>query len=402
VCSVKYTPPLRPYSMSEPTVRRRRLSEYRPDPANANAGSERGAAMVNDSLRRSGAGRSLVSAADDTIVAGSTTLEAAADAGFEHVIEVETTGDELVVVKRRDWPSSSDPRAARYAVVDNRSAELGLTWDRKALQALQDQDQAILAGLFTAAELTALLRGGSSASTPSDDTPDPTDALQARWGVQPGDLWQIGPHRLLCGNSQTDLPRLLGETRPAICHADPPYGEALLTTRASLGKSQSYRPVIGDDQPFDPRPYLSLAPQSIWWGANHYAHLLPPSPFWLVWDKQGGAKDTTFATCELAWCSDRQPARVLTHVWDGFRRDSEQGIDRFHPTQKPIAVLAWALSWLDGETIVEPFMGSGSTLLAAHTLGRVCYGCELYPPYCAVTLQRAADAGLDPVRLSGL
>lgn len=234
---------------------------------------------------------------------------------------------------------------------------------------------------------------------------DRAEELREKWQTERGQVWEVPSvttqgkaHRVMCGDSTSadDVGRLMDGERADITHADPPYGIELLKERARLGKSKEYSPVQGDDKPFDPRPFLDFADSTIMWGSNHFANLLPPSPFWLVWDKQGGAKDTTFATCELAWCNVHKPARVITHIWDGFRRDSEKGEDRFHPTQKPVEVIKWALSWLDGVTVYDPFLGSGTTAVAAEQTGRLCYGMEISEKYVAVTLERLAGMGLEP------
>lgn len=117
-------------------VTRRKLSDYTPDPRNANKGSERGWRMVNDSIQEDGMGRSLVAAADRTLIAGNKTAENAADLGIEEVIEVTTNGKQVVVVRREDWQDGDDEHARRYAYRDNRAGELSLEWD--AEQVLRD------------------------------------------------------------------------------------------------------------------------------------------------------------------------------------------------------------------------------------------------------------------------
>ncbi|MFA5378935.1 MAG: DUF6610 family protein [Dehalococcoidia bacterium] len=144
--------------MSEPKITRRKITDYRPDPANPNAGSERGYRMVDDSFRQNGAGRSLVVTADDTIVAGNTSQEVAVDAGLENVIEVETDGKTVVVVKRTDWPSIDDPRARRYSLSDNRTSNF-MEWDAAILAQLQAENAALLEGLWRDDELAELLAG---------------------------------------------------------------------------------------------------------------------------------------------------------------------------------------------------------------------------------------------------
>lgn len=127
--------------MSEPIVRKRKIHDYVPDPHNANKGTERGQYMVDTSIEQVGAARSIVAAADDTVPAGNKTLQAAADAGIEDVIEVETDGKTLVVVKRIDWQTVDDEQARKYAYFDNRASETDLEWS--ATQIVDDIDGGI-------------------------------------------------------------------------------------------------------------------------------------------------------------------------------------------------------------------------------------------------------------------
>jgi len=137
-------------------VTRRKLSDYKPDPHNANKGTERGVYMLDRSIEEVGLARSIVAAADGTIPAGNKTLQAAADAGIEAVIEVETDGRALVVVKRTDWETADTEQARKYAYYDNRTAEVGLAWD--AEQILADLDAGVdLSALFHDDELDTIL-----------------------------------------------------------------------------------------------------------------------------------------------------------------------------------------------------------------------------------------------------
>lgn len=295
-------------------------------------------------------------------------------------------------------PVSWDARQIEgYLLADNQTAQLATDDEELLAQLLEEQqeagydlascgaDDAILAHLLE--ESVPATVGKSRGRIADDDGMEP-DEVQTR--VRPGDLWALGHHRVLCADSSLhpNIGRVLCDAQPDILHGDPPYGIHLLKKRGRLGKSKVYNPVINDDKSFDPSLYLRHAPITLLWGANHFADKLPPSPFWLVWDKQGGAKDTTFASCELAWCSDSQPARVITHIWDGFRRDSERGEERSHPNQKPVAVISWALEWLSGTSVLEPFLGSGSTLLACEHLQRICFGIEIDPGYVDVAIRR--------------
>lgn len=212
----------------EPKVTRRKITDYTPDMSNANAGTERGLQMVEDSLSQDGVGRSIVADAQDRIPAGNKTLEAAMNAGIEDVIEIETDGRALIVHKRSDW-DLTDPQgsARRYAYRDNRASEVSLHWD--AEQLLADINAGVdLSHLFTAGELDELL-ADLQQGTPAEDPGaqmDRAEELQAKWNVQRGQLWEIGQHRLLCGDSTNaeDVARVMGGEKASLVVTDPPYG----------------------------------------------------------------------------------------------------------------------------------------------------------------------------------
>jgi len=156
--------------------------------------------------------------------------------------------------------------------------------------------------------------------------------------------------------------------------------------------------ISGDEEPFDPKPFLEIAPVTVLFGANHYADKLPPASKWLVWDKRKGFTRNDFADCELAWTNKGGVARLINHYWNGMMRDSERGIPRVHPTQKPIAVMEWVLREVteDGQVILDPFMGSGTTGVAAVKLGRKFIGIEIEPKYFDIACRRISDALKQP------
>jgi len=181
--------------------------------------------------------------------------------------------------------------------------------------------------------------------------------------------------------------------------SDPPYGIDHLTDYAKRGRDgmaacSDYPPVHGDAEPFDPRWLLGVGAARILWGANHYAERLPSQSGWLVWDKER-PDDLDQATCELAWTDCVKGVRRFRHLWHGMIRASERGGGAMsHPTQKPVALLAWCLSlrWTKrfGD-ILDPYMGSGSTLRAAKDLGRRAIGIEREERYCEIAANRLAQ-----------
>ncbi len=128
------------------------------------------------------------------------------------------------------------------------------------------------------------------------------------------------------------------------------------------------------------------------WGGNYFADILPAVPSWLVWDKRNG--DTDFADCELAWTNYGCAVRKIEHLWHGMLREGKE--QRFHPTQKPLKVMTWCISLCKkAETILDPFMGVGTTLVAAKLLGKKAIGIEISEEYCRIAVQRLAQGVMD-------
>ncbi len=220
-----------------------------------------------------------------------------------------------------------------------------------------------------------------------------------------GDRYALGDHRLLCGDS-TDIlqvERLMdGEKADMVC-ADPPYGHLKIFNKDGqvggdnkkgrvAGSPKKYH-IYKNEGTFKIRPLLdSLKKHSeklIIWGGNYFADELPITTGWLCWDKSFDKGTSWFSDFELAWTNLGIPARIFKHTWQGMVREGEK-IERVHPTQKPIELYAWILnSWTKQEdSILEPFGGSGSTLIACEKTNRKCFMMELDPHYCDVIVSR--------------
>jgi site-specific DNA-methyltransferase (adenine-specific) len=184
---------------------------------------------------------------------------------------------------------------------------------------------------------------------------------------------------------------------PAVLITDPPYGVSLNTSyrgakRGNLTPAHDYPPVFGDDKPFDPEPFLAFE-AAVMWGANYYADRLPASRQWLVWDKRDGVAFNDQADCELAWTKGAPGTvpRLFAHRWNGMLKASERDDRRLHPTQKPVALMRWCIGFMPSGTIFDPFAGSGSTLVAAKSLGRKSIGIELEERYCEIAATRCSQ-----------
>jgi site-specific DNA-methyltransferase (adenine-specific)/modification methylase len=193
----------------------------------------------------------------------------------------------------------------------------------------------------------------------------------------------------------------------ALLLTDPPYGIALNTEyrtrkRTALALSNDYPCIAGDGEPFDPAHLLRF-PRLVLFGANHYADRLPASPSWLVWDKLAGLTSkramgfNDSADCELAWTNLGGPARLVPLRWMGLMKGAERDRRRLHPTQKPIALMGGIIGQYTtpGALIVDPYLGSGPTAVAAKMLGRRCIGVELEERYCEIAARRLQQDVLD-------
>lgn len=188
---------------------------------------------------------------------------------------------------------------------------------------------------------------------------------------------------------------------------DPPYGINYNPMKPSGKKGIKYaggdytvknRKIINDNIKFDPQFLNGLSKYMILWGANNYSSLLEDSGGWLVWDKNRGGKEVIgykSSDCELAWTNLGKCVKIFSYFWHGFKRDGEIG-EHYHPTQKPISLMKWCIELSPkNNNILDPFMGSGTTLRAAKDLGKKATGIEIDERYCEIAAKRMSQEVLD-------
>lgn len=430
-----------------------------PDPKNANKGTDRGRAMVKDSLSDLGAGRSIVLDKHNRIIAGNKTAEQAHALGMNDVRIIETDGSQLIAVKRMDLDLVEDSKAKRLAIADNRTSELDQDWDPVALLELEG-DGVDLSEFFTDDERADII-GAEDLLTEDDEAPP----LPATPVSKLGDLYQLGPHRLLCGDatSEADLARLMGNESADCIWTDPPYNVNYKGGTKDALTIQNDSMSAADFTTFLHRVFMRAAAALRKGGAIYVAHA----------DTNGEQFRTAFreAGLHLASCLIwKKNAMVLghsdyqwqhepilygwlpgaAHFWRGGRkqttiaefrsdpvvpmddggyqivigdetlviRGNDLTVERLessildydkptrnpdHPTMKPVALIQRNVenSTKPSQIVLDLFGGSGSTLIACEKLGRKARILELDPRYCDVIVSRwAAATGLEPQLLT--
>ena len=390
------------------------------DDHNFNKGNEQGAQLLERSFRECGAGRSVLIDKDNRLVGGNKAQKGFKAAGKKKVIIVDSDADTLVAVRRKDV-SLDSAEGRKMAYLDNLTTQVNLTWDETELQAVQaDVEGFDIADFgfdiedlpqvtFPTGEKQGEGEGKPQTEVKEDDF-DPDAHYETK--VKAGEVWQLGEHRLMCGDS-TDadaVSKLMNGERADLVFTDPPYGMFLDVdydgmfanddTRA-FDTGKRFDKVKGDNDDFKPELITTIfdnfgdCPEVFIWGADYFSELIPnrKDGSWVVWDKRCSEEMDKVAgnTFELCWSKAKHKRLIARIEWSGFH--GMNGADsgkRVHPTQKPIALIDFFIKhWGEkANIVVDLFGGSGTTAIACEQLGRKARLMELDPHYCDVIIAR--------------
>lgn len=361
--------------------------------------NDRAVDLVAKSIKEFGFQNPIILDKNSEIIAGHTRLKAAEKLKLK----------EVPVIRAEDL---TEEQVKAFRIMDNKSSEYA-SWDKDLLKeelvALQNLDFRLDMTGFSFRELGQILEKDVEEDFVEVGA---YERAKRKTKIQLGDLYDLGDHRLLCGDAtrKEDIERLMNNQKADMVFTDPPYGIFLDTDFSSmekLGKGKIYEKVKGDDD-FKPEIITSVfdnfdyCKEIFLWGADYYAELVRErnKGSFIVWDKmQGGVGvnddyDKMFGSnFELCWSKAKHKRAIARVLWKGIfglNDRSEDSRSRLHPTQKPIKLCAWFINKFSKKNnlLVDVFGGSGSTLIACEQLNRTCFMLELDPVYCQIIINR--------------
>lgn len=414
----------------KPTVRQTRIEDYTPDSQNANLHSEYGASMFEEGLSQVGIGRSIVVDKNGKIIAGNFTQEMTLERGFKDAIEIETTGDQLVVVRRTDLDldDPDDQRARRLAYLDNRVGEVSLTWNPEQLK-IDFEGGFDFNGLFNLEEIQGEIVKVEPQRTPKEKQPKikaEKAELVEKWGVEEGGVWEMTSettglkHRIMCGDSSQDMEKLMGDEKAQLVMTSPPYGvgkayesggieEWQRTMYSVFSQTKRFANLhainLGDrkvnkENIFELHTFgllnqmmldmgFQMVNLKIWkkdaaWAGSH--------PFWRQTYKTVDDFEFigVFATEKPKHVKRLSDTELNEWGYRGVWEIPSVRANKRHPAEFPVELPSRCIRlFTDQESLIlDPFGGRGTTILAAEENYRRCYTMEKEVEYVAETLER--------------
>lgn len=361
------------------------IKDLKFDDKNFNKHTEYGMSLLEKSLRENGAGRSILLDKDNNIIAGNGIVEAAGQIGLDKVKIVEANGDEIIAVKRTDISLNSH-KGREMALADNATAAVDLDWDDEAIKSEFTEEETKGWGVD--------LDWNDVEEITEDESPEVDESQPAESKL--GEVYQLGNHRLMCGDStdEKSLLVLLGGGIVDMVFTDPPYNVAF------NGRSGKFDVIENDDLPEEEFDELirktcdvlkKVKPKNtyIWCNWKFYGVLqqyIEPKAC-IVWAKNNFGLGKGYRHQHEFCMFNGEIDEDITNETDLWKENKDTSYE--HPTQKPVTLCARALKNTKGaKTVLDLFGGSGSTLIACEQLGRKCYMMELDPKYCDVIRKR--------------
>lgn len=364
-------------------IERRRIEDLQLDPDNAREHDDANLEAIKSSLGKFGQRKPIV-VADGVVIAGNGTMLAAQALGWKEIDTV--SADDLDELERK-----------AYAIADNRTAELAKWNQEKLAQALADiteigDELGEASGFDHEAIVDLVSQELGDSGEPAEIVEDEVPEVEEETVTQPGDLWVLSRHRLLCGDStkQEDVERLMAGQRAAMMIADPPYNvgyeysdhednlssedyqafcDAYLRNGAAVSEMQVITPGKSNERRYDPKEYMTWF-KGFGLSRGSFYKAMVTEPILLFGKKP---KNRFYSTDHFHIGTEREP-----------------GLRELHTCPKPVKLFAALIEPMteSGDIVFEAFLGSGTTLVAAEQLGRRCYGIEFSPTYCDVIVRR--------------
>jgi site-specific DNA-methyltransferase (adenine-specific) len=372
-------------------IERIAITKLIPDPTNARTHDEKNLSAIEGSLKEFGQRKPIVITQDNIIAAGNGTVEAAKRLGWTEMDVVRVPAD---------WDAD---RIKAYALADNRTAELA-EWNPEVMAAqlldLQEAGFDIESFGFELVNPPVDLESIEEDEIP-EDAPTRTSL---------GDIWKLGRHRLMCGSTTSldDMDKLMEKKKADIVFTDPPYGVAYtggIQFKDGHAQKNNREMIQNDDADIYEAVMQTLGayangPCYIWFAGTRASTLYEAAEKYgdihalIIWVKNGG-----YGALNANYKQKHEPclywkprgkslnftgSTTETTVW----QINKDGKNTLHPTQKPVALAAKAISNHSGDLVFDGFGGSGATLIASEQVGKTCFMMELDPKYCDVIIQR--------------
>ena len=357
---------------------------------NTNKHTPEGMEILENSINKVGVIESISTTEDDVIISGHARHEIFNKRGMR-AVEVILNDDEYAVLKTKIKSNTKEYFEAQ--LLANTTAHKNFNLDMDMVESIVEEFDLI------PEEVGVEFLDGEIELEAQEDDFDTTPP-KIPFTVL-GDLYEIGEHRLLCGDStdSDQVAKLMNGQKADMVFTDPPYGMNLDTNYAdiyenAIAKAKNQDKVIGDDKEFNFLDFYALfeyVKEQFWWGADYYQNQLPSNGSIFVWDKVCESLEGRIGNeFELCWSKQRHKKEIIHIKWAGFLGLQKEDGKRQHPTQKPIRLCESFISRFSKENnlLIDPFLGSGSTMVASHQLKRKCYGMELDCRYADVIVKR--------------